>query len=94
MYDLIEMEQVTMAAGVPTVWQAMITHIKQNKLRFSTLKKTLIGGSACPPSIISAFKDEHNVMVLHGWGMISVVEAKQERPPLDKGKIDYVPQQE
>jgi acyl-CoA synthetase (AMP-forming)/AMP-acid ligase II len=66
-YELIETEKCTIAAGVPTVWQGMLSHIKDNKLRFSTLQKTLIGGSACPPHVISGFKHELGVDVLHGW---------------------------
>ncbi|WP_302172773.1 3-(methylthio)propionyl-CoA ligase [uncultured Hydrogenophaga sp.] len=68
-YDLIESEKVTMAAGVPTVWQMLLGHMQQNNLRFSTLKRTVIGGSACPPAMINAFNDTYGVEVLHAWGM-------------------------
>jgi 3-(methylthio)propionyl---CoA ligase len=68
-YELIEAEKVSYAAGVPTVWQMLLTHMKPNKLRFSTLKRTVIGGSACPPAMIDAFREEYGVEVLHAWGM-------------------------
>ncbi len=68
-FDLIESEQVSFAAGVPTVWQMMLGHMQANGLRFSTLKRTVIGGSACPPAMISAFNDDYGVDVLHAWGM-------------------------
>ena len=68
-YELIESQGVTMAAGVPTVWQMLLTHVKSNQLQFSTLKRTVIGGSACPPAMIDAFQDEFGVTVLHAWGM-------------------------
>jgi fatty-acyl-CoA synthase len=68
-YDLIEGEGVTMAAGVPTVWLGLLNHMAQGGLRFSSLKRTVIGGSACPPAMIRAFKDEYGVTVLHAWGM-------------------------
>lgn len=68
-YELIEAERVTMAAGVPTVWQMLLGHLQQNGLKFSTLKRTVIGGSACPPAMISAFNDVYGVDVLHAWGM-------------------------
>ncbi|MFZ2305943.1 MAG: 3-(methylthio)propionyl-CoA ligase [Rhodoferax sp.] len=68
-YDLIENEKVSYAAGVPTVWQMMLSHMQTNQLRFSTLKRTVIGGSACPPAMITAFNDLYNVEVLHAWGM-------------------------
>ena len=68
-FDLIESEKVTYAAGVPTVWQMMLSHMQSNNLRFSTLKRTVIGGSACPPAMITAFNDLYGVEVLHAWGM-------------------------
>ncbi|GLS14532.1 3-(methylthio)propionyl-CoA ligase [Hydrogenophaga electricum] len=68
-YELIEGEQVSMAAGVPTVWQMLLGHVQGNGLKFSTLKRTVIGGSACPPAMISAFNDQYGVEVLHAWGM-------------------------
>jgi 3-(methylthio)propionyl---CoA ligase len=68
-YELIESEKVTYAAGVPTVWQMMLAHMQANKLKFSTLKRTVIGGSACPPAMITAFNDDYGVEVLHAWGM-------------------------
>nr|WP_312377562.1 3-(methylthio)propionyl-CoA ligase [Delftia acidovorans] len=69
LFELIEAEGVTYAAGVPTVWQMLLGHIKPNGLRFSTLKRTVIGGSACPPAMITAFQDDFGVEVLHAWGM-------------------------
>jgi len=68
-YELIESEKVSMAAGVPTVWQMLLGHMQQNDLRFSTMKRTVIGGSACPPAMINAFNDTYGVEVLHAWGM-------------------------
>jgi 3-(methylthio)propionyl---CoA ligase len=68
-YELLEAEQVTMAAGVPTVWQMLLGHMQANGLKFSTVKRTVIGGSACPPAMIKAFNDDYGVEVLHAWGM-------------------------
>ena len=68
-YELIEAEQVTYAAGVPTVWQMLLSHMKPADLHFSSLKRTVIGGSACPPAMITAFNDDYGVEVLHAWGM-------------------------
>jgi len=68
-YDLLETEKVTFAAGVPTVWQMLLGHLQANGLKFSTLKRTVIGGSACPPAMINAFQQQYGVEVLHAWGM-------------------------
>ena len=69
LYELFEAEKVTVSAGVPTVWLALLMHTGQNKLKFSTLNRTVIGGSACPPAMIKTFQDEYGVQVLHAWGM-------------------------
>ena len=68
-YELLETEKVTLAAGVPTVWQMLLAHLKTHDLRFNNLKRTVIGGSACPPAMIHAFNDLYGVEVLHAWGM-------------------------
>jgi 3-(methylthio)propionyl---CoA ligase len=95
-YELIETEKVTFAAGVPTVWQMMLGHMKPEGLRFSTLKRTIIGGSACPPAMIAAFNDDYGVEVLHAWGMTemsplgtvcTLKNKHQDLPAADKMKI-------
>jgi fatty-acyl-CoA synthase len=69
LYELFEEEGVTFSAGVPTVWQGLLNHVQTHGLRFSTFKTTVIGGAACPPSMIQTFEDEYGVEVVHAWGM-------------------------
>lgn len=69
LYELIEAEGVTFAAGVPTVWQMLLGHVQSVGGKFSTLNRTVIGGSACPPAMIDAFEQGYGVKVLHAWGM-------------------------
>jgi fatty-acyl-CoA synthase len=69
LHELFEAEGVTMSAGVPTVWLGLLGYMKEKKLRFSTLKTVVIGGSACPPAMLRTFQDEYGVQVLHAWGM-------------------------
>ncbi len=69
LYELFEGEGVTMSAGVPTVWQGLLAYTEGNKLKFSTMKRTVIGGSACPPAMIDIFEEKYDVRVLHAWGM-------------------------
>ena len=68
-YELMELEKVTLSAGVPTVWQMLLSYIKPLGLTFSTMTRTVIGGSACPPAMIESFNRDYNVEVLHAWGM-------------------------
>src|SRR6187402_3057641 len=65
LYELFETEGVTLSAGVPTVWQGLLTHVDSNDLRFSTMTRTIIGGSACPPAMMHTFQDRYGVKVLH-----------------------------
>jgi len=68
-YELFEQEGVTFSAGVPTVWLSLLSHVSQNNLKFSTFKRTVIGGSACPPAMMKTFRHEYGVDVVHAWGM-------------------------
>ncbi|MDR2156069.1 MAG: fatty-acid--CoA ligase [Burkholderiaceae bacterium] len=104
-YELMESEGVTFAAGVPTVWQMLLGHMGPNKLRFSTLKRTVIGGSAAPPAMINTFRDDYGVEVLHAWGMtemsplgtlctlkqkhLALSEAEQLRLRVKQGRAIY-----
>jgi fatty-acyl-CoA synthase len=68
-YELFEQEGVTFSAGVPTVWLSLLAHVSQNNLKFSTFKRTVIGGSACPPAMMKTFRHGYGVDVVHAWGM-------------------------
>jgi 3-(methylthio)propionyl---CoA ligase len=69
LHGLFEAEGVTMSAGVPTVWLGLLNFMKEQKLKFSTLKGVVIGGSAAPPAMIRTFQEDYGVQVLHAWGM-------------------------
>ncbi len=69
LYELFESEQVSFSAGVPTVWLGLINYALQNKLKFSSFRRTVIGGSACPPAMMHTLEDAFGVEVIHAWGM-------------------------
>ncbi|MEO5735809.1 MAG: 3-(methylthio)propionyl-CoA ligase [Rubrivivax sp.] len=69
LYELFESEQVTLSAGVPTVWQGLLAHMDAGGLKFSSMRRTVIGGSACPPAMLRTFGDVYDVQVMHAWGM-------------------------
>jgi len=69
LYELIEGEQVTLSAGVPTVWQGLLNHMEQQGLAFSSMRRTIIGGAALPPAMLRTFEDKYGVAALHAWGM-------------------------
>ncbi len=66
---LIEEEEVTFSAGVPTVWLALLKYLSESGKEVKTLERVVIGGSACPRSIMQEFEDRHDVYVHHAWGM-------------------------
>jgi 3-(methylthio)propionyl---CoA ligase len=69
LHELFESEKVTLSAGVPTVWQGLLAYVEGNGLKFSTMRRSIIGGSACPPAMIRKFAEVYDVQVLHAWGM-------------------------
>ncbi len=98
LYELLEQERVTVSAGVPTIWLGLLNHVKQKGLKFTTFNRTVIGGSACPPTMIQTFQEEFGVHVLHAWGMtemsplgtVCTLKAKQtELPAQGRYAIQY-----
>jgi fatty-acyl-CoA synthase len=68
LYELMEQEEVTLTAGVPTVWQTFLQFLEENKLQLSTLQRVMVGGARCPEMLIHAFA-ERGIEVQHNWGM-------------------------
>jgi fatty-acyl-CoA synthase len=69
LYELFEAEKVTVTAGVPTVWLGLLAYMRQSNLKFSTLERAVVGGSAAPPAMIREFDGEYGVECQHAWGM-------------------------
>jgi acyl-CoA synthetase (AMP-forming)/AMP-acid ligase II len=69
LYELLETGQVTCTAAVPTVWLMLLQHLDLTGARLSTLKRVVIGGSACPRAMAVAFETKYGVTVNHAWGM-------------------------
>lgn len=66
---LFNQEKVTISAGVPTIWAGLIAYLESSGEKLPHLARTIVGGSACPPSIIAKFRDDYDVEVVHAWGM-------------------------
>jgi fatty-acyl-CoA synthase len=69
LHQLLEEEGVTMTAAVPTVWLGLLQHLEATNGKLSTLKRVVIGGSACPRAMTEAFERRFGVTVAHAWGM-------------------------
>jgi fatty-acyl-CoA synthase len=68
-YELLDREQVTITAAVPTVWLLLLGYLQENNLKLPHLKRVVIGGSAVPERILRAFEEDYGVDVVHAWGM-------------------------
>jgi acyl-CoA synthetase (AMP-forming)/AMP-acid ligase II len=73
LYDMLEAEEVTVTAGVPTIWIGLMRHIEENNLPLSSLKRILVGGSAMPRSLIAKFDQQFGIEVRQAWGMTETV---------------------
>jgi fatty-acyl-CoA synthase len=68
--ELLSAEQVTITAGVPTVWMAILQALDREPLRWdlSHLRHLAVGGSAVPSSMFDGFA-RHGLQVIQAWGM-------------------------
>jgi fatty-acyl-CoA synthase len=68
--ELLESERVTHAAGVPTIWHALLRHLDERPGRdLSALRELIVGGAAIPEATIRAFSERHGLEIVHAWGM-------------------------
>jgi fatty-acyl-CoA synthase len=67
--ELLEGEGVTITAAVPTVWLGLLQHLEATGAPLTTLKRVMIGGSACPRAMTETFERKYGVTVSHAWGM-------------------------
>ena len=67
--QLIDDYQVTTALGVPTIWQGLLNAAQQSGTQLKSLKRNVVGGASCPPSMIQTFKAVYDCETIHAWGM-------------------------
>jgi fatty-acyl-CoA synthase len=68
LYELIEAEGVTFSAGVPTVLQAFVQYLEDSGKRTTTLRRVLVGGSACSEILVTRLA-ALGITAHQGWGM-------------------------
>ncbi|WP_010111107.1 long-chain fatty acid--CoA ligase [Acinetobacter sp. P8-3-8] len=67
--DLIDNHQVTVALGVPTIWQGLLAAAKKRGTTLASMNRNVVGGTACPPSLMRDFKNNYACDTIHAWGM-------------------------
>ena len=89
--DIIESERVTIAAGVPTIWNGLYHELRRNPRDISSITQLVVGGSAMPRGLIEAYERDFSVNVVHAWGMTemspigSVAKLQTRHQDLDAG---------
>ena len=68
-FELLDAEQVSFTAAVPTVWLMLLQHLEEHNLKLPYLDTVVIGGSAAPRMMIEKFEKDYEVDVNHAWGM-------------------------
>ena len=69
LYELIDQEDVTLAFGVPTIWMGLLAYCRENNKILTSVRNTIIGGSALSLATLKEFDEVHDVNVIHAWGM-------------------------
>jgi|TARA_B100000959_G_scaffold218243_1_gene230368 fatty-acyl-CoA synthase len=71
----VELEQVTVSGGVPTVWMGMLQALDDEPKKFevSTLRAILSGGATAPPAMIDGYRERHGLNLVHTWGMTELI---------------------
>ncbi|MDH6123545.1 long-chain fatty acid--CoA ligase [Kitasatospora sp. GP82] len=67
--EMISQVRPTVSAAVPTIWTGLLDELDNGGYDTSSLRMVVIGGSACPPSLMRAFEERHGINVVHAWGM-------------------------
>ncbi|MBV9117131.1 MAG: AMP-binding protein, partial [Acetobacteraceae bacterium] len=65
---LLNEERVTHTGAVPTVWLAVLAHLRETGGQLPCLKRIFCGGSAVPRAMIEGFA-AYGVEVQQAWGM-------------------------
>ncbi len=66
---MIDEGRPTFSAAVPTVWSSLLDELDTGTYDTGSLTRAYVGGSACPPALMAAYRDRHSIELLHGWGM-------------------------
>ena len=81
---LIDTYRISIALGVPSISQGRLGAAAGAGSELTSLKRTVVGGSACPPSMIATFRDRYDVELIHAWGMTEMSPLGTSNQPLAK----------
>jgi acyl-CoA synthetase (AMP-forming)/AMP-acid ligase II len=84
--NLVKSERATISFGVPTIWSGVAQILERTGTKMPTVKRLVIGGAACPQSLMDTFRQTHGIEIVHLWGMtetsplgtVNIPKAKHE----------------
>ena len=93
---LIDDEQVTVAAGVATIWLGLVQHLETTGGDLPSLRRILLGGSPVPQALMDRLEERLGVTIQTSWGMTELsplgtvtaatapnrVSARSGKPPM------------
>jgi fatty-acyl-CoA synthase len=88
---MVRQAGVTFAGAVPTIWADVLRELDRTNAELPTLRRVVVGGSACPPSMIAAFDDRYGVRIIHAWGMteMSPLGSVAHPPKKSEGEREF-----
>ena len=89
---MIEREKVTFGAGVPTIWNDLLSYLETHPADLSSCRGLVVGGAAAPPAMMKAFQAQHDITIIHAWGMTEMSPIGTVAVPpttVEPGSDDY-----
>ena len=65
---MIAAAKPTHGAAVPSIWTGLLAYLDAHPTDTSSLQEVVVGGSACPESLMRGF-EAHGIQIVHAWGM-------------------------
>lgn len=81
---LLSEERVSVAFGVPVIWAGLLAALRKSDIRLPHFKRSFVGGSALPPSMIEVFRRDYGIELIHAWGMTETSPIGTINTPLSK----------
>lgn len=85
--ELINDEGVTVSAGVPTIWLALLAYLESSGEQVKSLQRVVVGGAACPLTIMEQFEERYQVYTHSAWGMTEMSPLGTYNPRLDRDSL-------
>ena len=66
---MISEQRPTLSLGVPTIWNDLLHYAQAHDVDMSSLRLITAGGAAVPRSLMEAYEERFDLVMIQGWGM-------------------------